>query len=89
MHLYSIGEQQRSKDYTNGSPGWLDEVGGETLGTRSRGAGSRATGGHRSRDSPSAESCNKQSCTRARIQVRKLIPRTNMNNQQEIKHSLN
>lgn len=73
MHLYLIGEQQRSEDHTNGSPGWLDEIGGETLGTRSRGSGSRATGGRRSRDSTSAESCDEQSCSRARIQVRELI----------------
>lgn len=76
MHLYLIGEQQRSEDYTNGSSGWLDEVGGETFGTRSRGAGSRAAGRRRSRDSVAAESCNEQSCARARIQVRELIPRT-------------
>lgn len=67
--LYLIGEQQRSEDYTDGSPRWLHEVGGETLSTRSRGAGSRAEGGHRSRDSALAESRHEQSRACARLQV--------------------
>lgn len=69
VHLYLIGEQQGSEDYTDCSPWWLDEVGGEAFGTRSRGAGSRAARGHRGRDSAPAESSDEQSRARARIQV--------------------
>jgi len=78
-----IGEQQGPEDYTDGSPGRLDEVGGETLGTRSRGAGSRAARGHRSRDSAPAESGHEQSCPRARIQVTVLPDYRLTGNQQE------
>jgi len=69
VHLYLIGEQQRSENYTNCSPWWLNEVGGETLGTRSRGAGSRTAGGHRSCDSAPAKSSDEQSRARTCIQV--------------------
>lgn len=69
VFIYLIGEQQRSEDYTNCSPRWLDEVGGEASGTRPRGAGSRAAGGHRGCDTAPAESSDEQSRPRARIQV--------------------
>jgi len=78
-----IGEQQGSEDYTDGSPGRLDEVGGETSGTRSCGAGGRAARGHRSRDSASAESGHEQSCPRARIQVTVLLDYILAEDQQE------
>lgn len=69
VHLYLLGEQQRTEDYTNCSPWWFDEVGGEALGTRSRGASSRAAGGHRGRDFAPAKPGDEQSRARARIQV--------------------